>query len=172
VIFKDLLLEADFVTQNERASSLSGSRRLVPILAPCVLQSSHFGLPRAQDIDSVSPASARTQSSLPSFRRSIGNSNYFAGMVQLEKRFSHGFNINTTYTFSRFLNDNDGAGSTLGNDNGVYSNYYNRSADYGPSSNDIRHQFVFSSVYELPFGPRRAYLSNGVLAHAIGPSAT
>lgn len=104
---------------------------------------------------------------------SIGNSNYFAGMVQLEKRFAHGFNLNTTYTFSKFLNDNDGSGSTLGGqalgaDGDVYSNYYNRSADYGPSANDIRHQFVFSSVYELPFGPNRAYLSRGIASKVLG----
>jgi hypothetical protein len=104
---------------------------------------------------------------------SIGNSNYFAGMVQLEKRFAHGFNLNTTYTFSKFLNDNDGSGSTLGGqalgaDSSVYSNYYNRQADYGPSSNDVRHQFVFSSVYELPFGPNRAYFSHGVASKVLG----
>jgi hypothetical protein len=104
---------------------------------------------------------------------SIGNSNYFAGMVQLGKRFAHGFNLNTTYTFSKFLNDNDGSGSTLGGqalgaDADVYSNYYNRHADYGPSANDVRHQFVFSSVYELPFDPNRAYLSRGTASKVLG----
>ena len=50
----------------------------------------------------------------------------------------------------------------------VYSDYYNRRADYGPAANDIRHNFVFSTVYELPFGPNRTYLTRGVISHVIG----
>ncbi len=141
------------------AHKLAGSNQNIDQISPAILGASHHSqsdrpFPQFSSVSLVAP--------------SIGNSNYFAGIVQLEKRFSHGFNINTTYTFSKFMNDNDGSGSTIGTDNGVYSNYYNRSADYGPSSNDIRHQFVFSSVYELPFGPHRAYLNHGALSNVIG----
>ncbi len=141
------------------AHKLAGSNQNINQIAPSVLSAAHHAqsdrpFPQFSSVSLVAP--------------SIGNSNYFAGMVQLQKRFSHGFNINTTYTFSKFLNDNDGSGATVGADNGVYSNYYNRYADYGPSSNDIRHQFVFSSVYELPFGPHRTYLNRGIVSNVIG----
>ena len=141
------------------AHKLAGANQAINQIAPNVLSATHHSqsdrpFPQFSGVTLVAP--------------SIGNSNYFAGIVQLEKRFSHGYNLNTTYTYSKFLNDNDGAGSTLSGDTNVYSNYYNRHADYGPSSNDIRHQLVFSSVYELPFGPHRTYLNHGVASQVLG----
>lgn len=91
---------------------------------------------------------------LPAF----GISNYHALVLRGEKRFAAGFNLLTTYTWSKFLNDVDEGGNALGNEP-PYSNYYNREADYGPSGNDIRHRFTLSSVYELPFGRGKRYLS-------------
>jgi len=87
---------------------------------------------------------------------SIGVTNYYAGLFKIEKRLSHGLSVVSSYTWSKFLsNTNDsanaGAGS-LGAENGPYSNYYNRRADYGPEENDIKHRFTVSAVYELPFG--------------------
>lgn len=141
------------------AHKLAGSNQAIDQIAPNVLSATHHSqsdrpFPQFNGVTLVAP--------------SIGNSNYFAGTVQVEKRFSHGYNLNTTYTYAKFLNDNDGAGSTLSADTNVYSNYYNRAADYGPSSNDIRHQLVFSSVYELPFGPHRTYLTHGVASEILG----
>jgi len=141
------------------AHKLAGSNQQINQIAPNVLSAAHHSqsdrpFPQFNGVTLVAP--------------SIGNSNYFAGTVQLEKRFLHGYNLNTTYTYSKFLNDNDGAGSTLSSDTNVYSNYYNRAADYGPSSNDVRHQLVFSSVYELPFGPHRTYLNHGIASQVLG----
>lgn len=98
---------------------------------------------------------------------SNGRSDYHAGTVRAEKRFSRGFSVLATYTYSRFLSDTDSGGSELG-DVGTYSNLYDRAADYGPAGNDIRHRLTFSSVYELPVGPERRYLSNHWLGHVVG----
>lgn len=140
------------------AHKLPGQNQAIDQIAPSVLSASHHSqsnrpYPQFSGVTLVAP--------------SIGNSNYFAGVVQLERKFSRGFNIHAAYTFSKLLDDNEGSGSTLGN-TAVYSNYYNRSADYGPGGNDVRHNFVFSAVYELPFGPGRALLNHGVLSHAVG----
>jgi hypothetical protein len=97
----------------------------------------------------------------------IGRSDYHAGTARLEKRFSHGFNVLATYTYSRFLNDTDSGGSELG-DVDVYSNFYNRAADYGPSGNDIRHRLTVSSVYELPIGPGHRFLAAHWLGQVVG----
>lgn len=51
---------------------------------------------------------------------------------------------------------------------GVYSNQYDRGADYGPSGNDIRHRLTLSSVYELPVGPGRRYLADHWLGQIVG----
>ncbi len=97
----------------------------------------------------------------------IGRSDYHAGTARLEKRFSHGFNFLATYTYSKFLNDTDAGGSDVG-DVGVYSDFYNRAADYGPSGNDIRHRLTVSSVYELPVGPGKRFLSAHWLGQVVG----
>jgi hypothetical protein len=48
-------------------------------------------------------------------------------------------------------------GYTLGSaksiaDNGTPSNHYDLMADWGPTSNDVRHRFVSNVIYELPWG--------------------
>ncbi len=97
----------------------------------------------------------------------FGISNYHAGVLRLEKRFSYGFNLLSTYTWSKFLSNTDDGGATLG-DSDVYSDYYNRQLDYGPSGNDIRHRFTVSSVYELPIGQGKRFLSNNVAGRILG----
>lgn len=98
----------------------------------------------------------------------IGDSRYLGGFVRLTKRFSKGLNLNASYTRSTFLDNSFEGGSTVGADGGAYSNQYNRRADWGPSANDIRHRVVFSSVYELPWGPGKAHLGKGPLGYVIG----
>ena len=97
----------------------------------------------------------------------FGISNYHALVLRAEKRFAAGFNFLTTYTWSKFLNDTDEGGSSLGNEPS-YSNYYDRDSDYGPSGNDIRHRFTISSVYELPVGRGKRYLARGPLGMIAG----
>ena len=97
----------------------------------------------------------------------IGRSDYHAAMLRSEKRFARGFSLLATYTYARFLNDTDEGGANVG-DVGVYSNQYDRAADYGPSGNDIRHRLTLSSVYEVPVGPGRRYLAGHWLGHVVG----
>lgn len=96
----------------------------------------------------------------------FGVSNYHAAVLRAEKRFSKGFHFLTTYTWSKFLNNTDEGGSTLG-DTDLYSDYYNRQHDYGPSANDIRHRFTLSSVYELPFGPGKRFLADNLAGRIL-----
>lgn len=98
----------------------------------------------------------------------LGISNYYAGMARIERRYANGFNLNASYTFSKFLENTNDTGTTVGRDAGPYNNFYNRRADYGPSANDVNHRLSFSSVYDLPFGPGRAHLNKGAVAQIIG----
>jgi hypothetical protein len=65
------------------------------------------------------------------------------------------------------MNDTDEGGAALG-DVSVYSNLYDRAADYGPSANDIRHRVTISSVYELPIGPGKRFLPRHWLGQLVG----
>jgi hypothetical protein len=114
----------------------------------------------------LGPGAGRLQRPFPQFSNvsiaspSLGVSSYNAGMVKVEKRFSRGVNLLSTYTWSKFLENTTGGGSTLGDRGAVYSNYYNRRADWGPAENDIRHRFTFSSSFHLPIGKGKRFLSN------------
>ncbi|MBI4904424.1 MAG: TonB-dependent receptor, partial [Acidobacteria bacterium] len=103
---------------------------------------------------------------------SMGVSSYHSGVVKYEKRFSRGFNLLSTYTFAKTLDNMDSRSSYFGNETNSYSNYYNRRADYGPSEIDIRHRFTFSSVYQFPFGRGRRFLSQHFLRHIAGGWST
>lgn len=90
-----------------------------------------------------------------------GTSNYYAGVIQAEKRVSHGLNFTASYTWSKFLDDTfEGGGTNLGVVTGPYQNLYNRRADYGYSANDAPSRFNFGGVYELPFGAGQKWFNS------------
>ncbi len=84
-----------------------------------------------------------------------GWSNFNALNLKLERRFSNGFQLLMAETYAKSI-DNDSAGS-FGSPN---LNPANFQLDKGPSDFDIRHRFVTSVVYELPFGKGKKLLGN------------
>ncbi|MDZ4802646.1 MAG: hypothetical protein SGI92_31175 [Bryobacteraceae bacterium] len=98
----------------------------------------------------------------------LGVSDYHAGILRLQKRFSTGLSFNFNYTWSKFLNNTDEGGAALGAEGSPYSNYYNRRADWGPSENDIPHRISFSGVYDLPFGTGKRWVSKGPAKWVVG----
>lgn len=84
--------------------------------------------------------------------RTEGLSNYHGGFVRLEKRFRDGFYLSAHHTWSKGLSLASSACS-VGNDACLgRQNAWNLRADYGPNSYDVTHRFVFSGIWELPFG--------------------
>jgi hypothetical protein len=99
---------------------------------------------------------------------SLGVSSYHAGVLRVQKRFSSGLSFNANYTWSKFLNNTDEGGSSLGDEGNPYSNYYNRRADWGRSENDVPHRLSFSAVYDLPFGTGKRWLSKNKAKWILG----
>ena len=80
-----------------------------------------------------------------------GNSNYNALWATINKHFSHGLQFQSSYTFSKSLDYNSlSTGESL-----LLQNAYNPRGDYGLSEFDVRHRFVLSGFYELPFKANR-----------------
>lgn len=102
----------------------------------------------------------------------IGVSSYHAGLARVEKRFSRGFNLQSTYTWSKFLDNADAGSNAFGNEGAAFSNFYNRRFDWGPSELDIRHRFTLSSVYQLPFGKGKRWLKEGLARKLAGGWST
>lgn len=102
------------------------------------------------------------------YRENNGNSMYHGAEVTLEKRFSRGSSFRTAYTFSKSIDESQehlAAGGT----GSFTQNQFNLLGERrGPSDFDVRHRFVASYVYELPFGRGRQYLNDGALSHLVG----
>ena len=73
-----------------------------------------------------------------------GTSNYNSLLASLAHRFSHGFNLNLAYTFSKVLDTSDGYGSQ------VDPFLSPRVRNYGPAGYDRNHTFSASYYYTLP----------------------
>jgi outer membrane receptor protein involved in Fe transport len=84
---------------------------------------------------------------------STGNSEYNALALQLQRRFSKGWQFLATYTFSKSEDDRPDQTSVVpgnaGDDAKIVFNQLNIRDDYGTSDVDIPHRFVFSSVREF-----------------------
>ena len=86
-----------------------------------------------------------------------GNSIYHALGNRLEKRFSNGFTLLMSYTFSKAIGDvcgNAAAGDTT---NCGFQDVRNLRAERSVDNIDVPHRFVASGVYELPFGKGRHF---------------
>jgi hypothetical protein len=93
-----------------------------------------------------------------------GNNNYNSLQAKLERRFSNGLSFLASYTYSRCLDVWSGDFNTWP------QNTYDMRADYGPCDQNFPQLFSFNSVYQLPFGQGRHFVSNAgrALNGAIG----
>jgi hypothetical protein len=86
----------------------------------------------------------------------LGTSNYHAGYIQAEHRFSRGYGFLVNYTFSKLLND-------VGSYDGGFGMPYPQaglpvSNTYGIATTDITHKLLFNYSVDLPFGRGRHFL--------------
>ncbi len=96
-----------------------------------------------------------------------GNSIYHSMNLRAEKRYSGGLNFLANYTWAKFI-DNIDATSELGRE-APYTHVELRRLDRSLAGSDMRHRFIGSAVYELPWGKgRRRPLPNGVLNQIAG----
>lgn len=101
------------------------------------------------------------------YRDNGGNSNYHGGELTAEKRFSRGFTFRTAYTYSKSI-DYAQEHLATGGTGSFTQNARDLRERRGPSDFDVRHRFVGSYIWELPFGKGRPYLHDGALAHVLG----
>jgi hypothetical protein len=90
-----------------------------------------------------------------------GNANYHSLQAKVQKNFSNGFSLLSSYTFAKCIDDTGGAGVGEGERGGITQNFADRAAERGLCAQDIRHRFVTSYVYELPFGKGKHFMNHG-----------
>jgi hypothetical protein len=95
-----------------------------------------------------------------------GEANYNALQIEESHKMAHGLYMDANYTFAKNLADNQGDTPTAFAGEVNYgipiADRFNIRSDYGNSEGTRRHRFLFTGLYQLPFGAGRTFLnSNG-----------
>ena len=82
---------------------------------------------------------------------STGNSFYQGLTFELNRRFADRWQFNTSYTLSKAKDDKPDQTSVVpggGDDAKIAENQFDLSGEYGRSDLDVRHRFIFNTVYD------------------------
>ena len=92
-------------------------------------------------------------------------SNYNGLSLKLQKRYAAGLSFLTSYTWSHNLDiwSTERNGTSSGPQDPL-----NWRSDYGTSSADLRHAFLLSGVYDLPFGHGKRFWNTGLASRLLG----
>jgi carboxypeptidase family protein len=81
---------------------------------------------------------------------STGNSEYNSAWILAKRAYSHGLSVLASYTYSRSYTDAPSFRSPA-NEAEVPQNSFDPAADWGPAGCDVKHRFVSSVIYRIPF---------------------
>jgi hypothetical protein len=114
-----------------------------------------------QGINGVRPISSFSSINI---QQSVSNSNYNGFWISANKRFAKGLTFNTSYTFSKSIDNN-----SVGSSNPQAQDFRNLRAERAVSDFDARHRFVFSGVYLLPFSGQSAFMKRVAGGWSLSP---
>lgn len=92
-----------------------------------------------------------------------GNSTYNALNVGFHKRYSHGLDVMASYTWSKSMDMFSSNSGGWENQNALC-----RRCDYAPSDFNRASYFRIGYIWELPFGPGRAFLNQSTAGKILG----
>src|SRR5262249_48691636 len=93
-------------------------------------------------------------------RTNLGKSKYHGLQMKLDRRFQNGFLVTNSYTLSRAWD--------YAQENGNLSTPIDPEQSFGRSNFDRTHSYTSSAIYELPWGPNKAWLKDSTLGRIIG----
>jgi hypothetical protein len=99
--------------------------------------------------------------------RPDGNSEYNGLQVRVEHRFSHGLGLLMTYTYGHSL-DNSSSVNLQSRNFSDFRWSAHPEWEHGNSDFDVRHRFVLSYTYELPFGHGKRFATSGLANQVFG----
>ncbi len=145
-----------------------GSALLVKVPNPFfgqIPRSSSIGDPKIPLAQLLRPYPRFTTVSL--YRNNVGNANYHAFQLKVEKRFSQGLSFLVSYTRSKLIDEASSVfdASIL---TGPIANFpvadsFNRKLERDVSTGDIPNVFVASYVYDLPIGKGHSLNPKGIV---------
>ena len=101
---------------------------------------------------------------------SIGRGDYRALESKFQRRFTNGFSTLVSYTWSRTRDTGSGYFNVENGPGGASTiqNYWDQNTAWGPASYSIPHFVSVSTIYELPFGKGKKWLTSGPASWILG----
>ncbi len=93
----------------------------------------------------------------------VGQSNYNAGFVRVQRSFTNGFSLLFSYTWSKTLTNADSQFPGIGAGGNAIQDPFNLKGEKSYSTQDLPQVFTAAYLYELPFGARKRFLNQGAL---------
>jgi hypothetical protein len=93
-------------------------------------------------------------------RSNLGKSRYNGLQMKVDRRFINGLLVTNSYTFGRSMD--------LAQENGGIPTPLDFNQSWARSDTDRTHNYTLTSVYELPWGPKKRWLKEGTLGKIIG----
>jgi hypothetical protein len=100
---------------------------------------------------------ANPQFAAANLSANLANSTYHSFQAEITKRLSKGLTVQANYTFAKALGEEEGAGQEMLDS---YRTLRNRALDKRLLTFSLKQVFRSNFVYELPFGPGRAFASS------------
>jgi hypothetical protein len=97
-----------------------------------------------------------------------GNSTYNAMVLKLDKRYSSGLTLLSTYVLSKMFSDTDSAQIGGLSSGTLAMDHYNRHLEKSLSADDQTHVFREAFTYELPVGKGKRWALNGATDKFLG----
>jgi hypothetical protein len=124
--------------------------------------------PNQIDQPTPGPGSVQARRPFPQFSAlhayaPVVDANYNSLQAQVERRFTNGFSLLAAYTWGHAIDDGPSQVDSVV----APQNAYDFAAERGNSAYDVRNRLVVSSLYELPFGKGKAFLSSSRVGNAI-----
>jgi outer membrane receptor protein involved in Fe transport len=101
--------------------------------------------------------------------RAVGNASYNGLQTKVTHRFSHGLQVQGSYTYAHAIDDSSDPlqPGNLGGNPGFPRDSRHLQFDRGNSDDDVRHVGTVSYIYELPFGRGRGMASEGLVGRVL-----
>jgi hypothetical protein len=99
------------------------------------------------------------------YQQAIGNASYNALEISAKRRFSDGLTFTASFTRSKSIDDTP---EELESGSGGAQDGYHQSTWRGLSDFDQPNRFLFSYVWDLPFGKGRRFLQGGIGGAILG----
>ena len=102
------------------------------------------------------------------YPENVGNANYNALQLRMEKRLSKGVTILSAFAYGRSIDNSSGVRPGAGDILQMNNPYNIGSGERGLFAFNSKYRWVTSGLYQLPFGPGAGYLANsGKLVNAL-----